>query len=211
MFHLKNLLYVLIILNIGCAKQNSTTQNSSSPTDAKINIVKPPITDPIDALTITNKPLKFAGLKSASFSFSTLQSGSTFQCKLDAGAAVPCTSPFNYTNLTDGIHYFTVFATNNAGTMWASENFNWNVDENFINLNTSNPPTTSTSTSATITFNSDAHAPTFQCKLDSGSFAPCTSGVQLSNLSTGRHTFIIQVTNGLGTATLTGGFYWDVL
>jgi hypothetical protein len=52
---------------------------------------------------------------SASFGFTSSESGSTFTCRLDAAAWSPCTSPASYTNLSAGGHTFQVRATDSAG------------------------------------------------------------------------------------------------
>jgi Right handed beta helix region/Bacterial TSP3 repeat len=57
---------------------------------------------------------------SASFQFSASESGSSFQCKLDAGSWVGCSSPKGYSALAVGTHTFAVKATDGAGNTDAS-------------------------------------------------------------------------------------------
>ena len=52
---------------------------------------------------------------SADFTFSSSEGSSTFECRIDGGAWGACTSPRNYTSLTDGSHTFDVRATDVAG------------------------------------------------------------------------------------------------
>ena len=57
---------------------------------------------------------------SASFAFTSNESGSRSQCKLDAGAYAACTSPKAYSALSAGSHTFSVRATDAAGNADAS-------------------------------------------------------------------------------------------
>lgn len=66
--------------------------------------------------TINSGPAEGARLTvpDASFSFAASIGGSTFECRLDAGAWQPCNSPRSLTDLTDGTHTFAVQATSPA-------------------------------------------------------------------------------------------------
>ncbi len=64
--------------------------------------------------TITSGPSGTVSSTSASFGFSSSESGSTFQCKLDGGTFGACTSPKSYTGLANGSHTFSVRARDSA-------------------------------------------------------------------------------------------------
>jgi hypothetical protein len=65
--------------------------------------------------TITSAQADPTTSTSASFAFAATESGSTFACKLDAGAYAACTSPKAYSALTVTSHTFSVRATDAAG------------------------------------------------------------------------------------------------
>jgi hypothetical protein len=60
---------------------------------------------------------------------------------------------------------------------------------------TSGPSGSTQSRSASVAFTSDDPDATFECKVDSGSFAACTSPLNLSNLSIGEHNVQVRAVN----------------
>lgn len=70
---------------------------------------------PPPAPSIDEAPEATSPDKSARFAFSDVEPGVRFSCLLDAGLAVPCSSPVEYGELADGAHRFTVVASDAAG------------------------------------------------------------------------------------------------
>jgi hypothetical protein len=60
-------------------------------------------------------PPASTGETSARFSFSSSESGSTFECSIDGGDFAPCTPSTTYTDLQEGPHSFQVRATDHSG------------------------------------------------------------------------------------------------
>jgi hypothetical protein len=52
---------------------------------------------------------------SVSFSFTSTEEGSVFECQLDGGSYAACASPMDYTGLAEGNHTFSVRAKDGAG------------------------------------------------------------------------------------------------
>ncbi len=69
--------------------------------------------------TITGGPSGTRYTSAARFSFSSSQSGSSFQCKLDAGSWTACSSPKSYT-VAYKAHTFYVRARNSSGQLDAT-------------------------------------------------------------------------------------------
>ena len=75
--------------------------------------VRPEPTNP----TITGGPIGITNDPTPTFIFSSSIAGSTFQCRLDAGAFSACTSPKTTAHLTDGPHTFHVRAKDSQGNV----------------------------------------------------------------------------------------------
>jgi hypothetical protein len=79
--------------------------------------------------TVVSGPSGTASSASASFTFSSSEANSTFECRLDSGAYASCTSPISYADLSNGFHTFEVRATDAAGNTEAtSASRTWMVD-----------------------------------------------------------------------------------
>ncbi len=77
--------------------------------------IKVPDTTPPDT-TITSGPSGTVSSTTATFTYTSTESGSTFNCKLDGGKFSSCPSTgITYSNLAQGVHTFEVNATDSAG------------------------------------------------------------------------------------------------
>jgi hypothetical protein len=134
----------------------------------------------------------------ASFEFVSNEAGATFECSLDGAAFTACTSPRDYTALSDGQHEFRARATDAAGNVdQTPASFTWRIDTTApqTTIGAGAPPATGTSKSATFNFSSSEQPSTFECSLDGAAFAPCSSPQAYSNLSVGTHDFRVRATD----------------
>ncbi len=178
----------------------------TSPASATWTVSSPP--PPADTTppetTITSAPANGTSTSGA-FAFSSSEAGSTFECKLDSDAYAACTSPKSYTDVAVGSHTFSVRATDTAGnTDTSPDTTTWTVSA-VPPADTTAPETTITSapadgesTSASVAFTSSEIGSTFECKLDSGSYASCTSPKAYNSLAIGSHTFSVRATDAAG-------------
>jgi hypothetical protein len=150
-------------------------------------------------VTILTYPLNPTKQTDASFGFNSTESG-TVECRLDGGAWGVCGSPttMQYVGLTANTsHIFDVRVTD-AATNVGSASFTWTID--------TIPPTTTISGGPTgtiyvnngqFTFSANETA-TFECWLDTGVWAPCTSPLAFAGLAVGSHTIAVRGTDVAG-------------
>ncbi|GAB4191454.1 MAG: hypothetical protein OHK0022_05180 [Roseiflexaceae bacterium] len=171
--------------------------------------------------TITANPPLATSSTNASFSFTGSDgSGSgvaSFECSLDGGAFVACTSPQNYTGLTEGNHTFAVRAIDNANNVDASPaTYAWTVDLTAPDTTiTAGPLANSNSATATFSFTgsdgSGSGVASFECSLDGGAFVACTDPQTYTGLADGPHTFAVRAIDRAGNVDATPATYsWTI-
>lgn len=151
---------------------------------------------------IVSGPTGDVSSTTASFSFMSPDAGSgaTFQCSLDGAAFTTCTSPRNLTGLAEGPHTFAVRVRDAVGNLDPTPaTATWRVDLQEPNTTiASGPQGIVDSASATFTFTTNEQDATFECSLDGGAFAACTSPHTLSQLGQGDHTFAVRARDAAG-------------
>ena len=144
-----------------------------------------------------------------SLEFSASEPGSTFECKVDTGAWTACSSPETIGLLSDGSHTFSVRATDAAGNVDATPAAHtWTVDtvapESSFTVVPADPSNGST---PNFEFSANEPGSTFQCRVDSGAWAACTSPATTAPLADGSHTFSVRATDAAGNQESTPESY----
>jgi hypothetical protein len=148
---------------------------------------------------ITSSPGAATNSTSATFAFTSTAVGSTFECSLDDAAFASCTSPKSYTKLKVKIHNFKVRAIAGGIPDPTPASFDWTIDKKIPNTTIiSGPPILTNNPIATISFTSTEVGSTFECSVDNGVFAPCTSPWTSAPLIDGKHAFQVRATDPAG-------------
>jgi hypothetical protein len=143
--------------------------------------------------TITYKPRYKTDSDSAPFCFASSEAGSTFQCRLDSNDFSRCVSPNTYSRLDKGSHTFTVKATDTAGNIEQTPpQYTWTIIESFTATITEHPSDPSRPESNSFSFTSNRAGATFQCQLDNGDYATCSSPATYTGLTEDSHTFSVK-------------------
>ncbi len=151
----------------------------------------------IDTGPANNSPIPGT---TTTFTYHSTEGNSTFECKFDSGPFAACPSNgFTTPTLADGSHTFSVRARDRVGNIDpspATRTFLVGAPDTVID---SGPSGETTSKSVTFTYHSTKPNSTFECKLDSGSFATCpNSGFTTTTLSSGDHTFSVRAISSIG-------------
>ncbi len=173
-----------------------------------------------DTSLLTTPPSTTAATTGAFTFTGTDPSGSgiaSYECRLDGGSWVVCTSPESFAGLADGSHTVDVRAIDTAGNRDATPaSYTWTVDATAPNTTIqTHPPTTDDSPDASFTFTgsdgSGSGVASYECQLDGGAWNPCTSPKDFTGLADGSHTFAVRAIDGAGTADATPDtFTWTV-
>jgi photosystem II stability/assembly factor-like uncharacterized protein len=147
--------------------------------------------------------LTFAGIDDAGIA--------RFECRLSSAAFSTCTSPVTYNGLAAGHHTVDVRALDTSGNTDATPaRHSWTVDTlpetaitSAIDGRGKSVTSGGTSSSSTVTFRftgtDNGTIVGFECRLDGGQFAPCTTPRTYTGVSRGSHSFRVRAIDNLGS------------
>jgi uncharacterized delta-60 repeat protein len=158
--------------------------------------VAPPV------VSITSGPTRSSPTNdpTPTFGFAADEFGSTYECRADGSAFIPCTSPHPTRRLADGVHTFAVRATDLDGLTGATRSREFRVDTVAPGVEISGPSKVRTHrrrTRVRFTFTATESA-RFQCKVDSKRPRRCSSPYRTPRLGTGRHRLRVVATDDAG-------------
>jgi hypothetical protein len=162
---------------------------------------------------VDSGPAASTNQTTATLTFSSSESGSSFTCRLDGAAFASCTSPMNYSSLAEGSHTFEVKATDATGNTDATPASRaWTVDTTAPGTTIDSGPGDPTSaTSASFAFSSSEAGSSFKCSIDGSPFGACSSPAAYSSLAEGAHTLEVKATDAAGNTDPTPASYgWTV-
>jgi hypothetical protein len=175
--------------------------------------------------TLDSRPSDPSTSSTASFTYSSNEPGSSFECSLDGATFATCpTAGIAYSGLGSGAHSFQVRAIDSEGNVDPSPaGYSFQVvlpgpglpapapdPAAAIVLPTSVPQTTisarppakTTDLTPTFRFGSSPPGASYQCQLDRGPFKSCRSPFTTKSLAPGRHTFKVRaIVAGLADPT----------
>ncbi|KRC66491.1 hypothetical protein ASE12_17980 [Aeromicrobium sp. Root236] len=152
--------------------------------------------------TITGGPDGLTNQDTPTFTFTSSQAGSTFECRRDVDEPFEaCTSPWQFPARVDnGPHTFEVRATDTAGNVDPTPaTRDYNVDTTPSQAYFTDGPSGPTNDATpTFTFQSIQSDATFECRVDGGDFTACDSPFTTSELPDGEHTVSVRAIDSLG-------------
>ncbi len=134
----------------------------------------------------------------------------TFECSLDGSLFEACTSPLPVTAEAAGPHTLAVRATDLVGNVGTASEATWTLLAAPETTLTVTPPAESVGPTATFEFTGSVVGTTFECTLDAGPWAACTSPMTLTGLVDGDHTFAVRGTADGFTDTTPAELTWTV-
>ncbi len=162
--------------------------------------------------TIISAPSEMINLSSATFTFISSESNSTYDCSLnDAGWEI-CLAPHELINLSDRSHIFKVRARD------AANNFDQTPAEHVWTIDTvapiitivSGPPFISSSTAVNFQLVSSESNTTFECGLDANPLEICSASTTAAELIEGTHSLEIKGTDPVGNIGFSTFKIWFV-
>jgi Putative metal-binding motif/Divergent InlB B-repeat domain len=147
--------------------------------------------------------------------------GTSFSCRLDSITKTCPIQPDHsgsstFPGLADGVHTFSISATNAVGNTGNARVFTWTVDTlaptaSFDTSTGAGEGALQTISTETFTFgSSEPTGGTFECSLDGAAFAGCASPYTLAGLPAGQHAFSVRAIDAAGNVSTPITRHWTL-
>ena len=150
--------------------------------------------------SITAGPRKY-GTAIATFEFGSNEKSAMLECRLDRAQFETCASPKTYTGLARGKHSFRVRAVDAAGNTDPTPAMReWEVDVKAPATKLTASPDEFSNGGERFEFTSSEKHSSFECKLDDGAYAACSSPKAYPGLDDGAHRFRVRAVDRAGNS-----------
>jgi MYXO-CTERM domain-containing protein len=163
---------------------------------------------------LTSTPADPTNETESLFTFSSNETGASFECSLDGAAFTACAVPVFFDTLAAGPHLFRVRARDAAGNVDASPaEFSWTIDVTVPETSiTSAPSNPSSQSNATFSFSANKQGVSFECALNVSDFDLCTSPVSYDGFAEGLHLFRVRAFDAAGNVDDSpASHFWEVV
>ena len=124
----------------------------------------------------------------------------SFECSLDGEPFDECEMPVSYEGLPAGEHVFRVRAVDlSENPDLSPAEHRWEIEASPETTFVSGPATGTEATTATFSFSSPQSTASFECSLDAGAFAPCSSPMTYTDVPYGEHEFLVRAKGPVGS------------
>ena len=169
-------------------------------------------------IVFNSTPQAVTNNKNPHFSFTASDSGSgvaSYWCRMDDQKDFKkCSNDITFRRLSDGKHQLEIKAIDSVG--WSSEvySYSWTQDRNAPTIEFTNMPSSITKNKEAVFeflgINNLQEVTSYRCRLDSGSYEPCSSPYRSEKLSDGRHSFSVVGSDQAGNVSSPITYRWQV-
>jgi hypothetical protein len=160
-------------------------------------------TAPVASITLASNITSPTKSGSATFTFSSSASGSTYQCSVDNAAYASCSSP-DTLSAAEGSHSFSVKGIDSSGASSSVSTFNWVVDQTAPStpsiLSNLTSPSKSNAVSYSFSSTDAVGVAGYQCSQDGTTFSACTSP-KAYTLTDGTKSFYVKASDAAGNVS----------
>lgn len=167
-------------------------------------------------LTVNEVPPSITNQSLSVFRFTgrdNISTNITYECRMNGAAFASCSSPHTL-NLPEGVQVVEIRALDEAGNSSIIYNYSWTIDKRAPTVRITSAPN-SVSNSVNASFSFQAADPTkpivrYECQLDNGSYATCSSPRAYNGLAAGARVFSVRGYDAAGNVSAPAVYNWMI-